>query len=131
MDLVEVAFARDATEAGLIEGLLENVGIASMRQQVGVDGPRLGYGILNPGGGAMRLMVRADRAEEARTLLAETFSEAEEEFPDPANTGYLADATSGRRPRGYGLLGAYARIWAWGFGAMLAAFALFLLLRAA
>jgi hypothetical protein len=36
----------------------------------------------------------------------------------------------GRKPRDYGLLGAYARIWFWSVGAMALAFGIFLLLRA-
>jgi hypothetical protein len=128
MDLVEVAFARDATEAGLIEGLLEEGGIPSARQQAGINGPQLGYGLLNPGGGAARMMVRADQAERARELLA-VLGEPAEDFPEPANAEYLADAR-GPKPRGYGLLGAYGRIYLWSFGAMLLAFGVFLLLRA-
>lgn len=46
----------------------------------------------------------------------------------------IADATyreevGGRKPRNYGLIGAYARIWTWSIGLMFLAFGVFLLLR--
>jgi len=39
------------------------------------------------------------------------------------------EETEGRKPRNYGLIGAYGRIWAWSLGAMALAFGVFLLLR--
>jgi hypothetical protein len=130
MDVVAVAYARDATEAGLIQGLLEDAGIASSLQRIGINGPMVGVGLLNPGGGASRVMVMADRAEEARALLRETLVEdPQAAFPEPVNAEYLADRRD-RRPRGYGLLGAYARIYLWSFAAMALIFAAFLLLHA-
>jgi Putative prokaryotic signal transducing protein len=129
-DLVQVAWAGDQTEAGMIQGLLENAGIASVQQQLGVDGPQVGFGLLNPGGGARRVMVHPGRAEEAKALLAETLGVAEEDAaPEPVNAEHLADAR-GRRPRGYGLVGAYARIYLWSAVAMAAVFGAFMLARA-
>jgi hypothetical protein len=128
-DLVGVAHANDRVEAEMIQGLLESAGIASVLQHVGIDGPLVGIGWLNPGGGSRRIMVRASELEEARTLLAETLVEDTEEhlaeIVDTPNTKGL----EGRNPRGYGLIGAYARIWAWSAGAMALAFAIFLVLR--
>lgn len=97
-------------------------------QRVGVDGPQLGSGLLNPGGGQQRVMVLASRAEEARAVLAETLVEDSEALPEPVNAAYLADAR-GHRPRGYGLLGAYARIYLVSLAAIAAALAIFLLVR--
>lgn len=120
----------------MIQGLLESGGIPSVLQHVGVDGPSLGFGLLNPGGGSRRVMVRAGHSEEARALLAETLAEGEAAdsteiagASHPEDTAPYPEETEGRRPRGYGLIGAYARIWAWSLGAMALAFAVFLLLR--
>jgi hypothetical protein len=128
-ELIGVAYANDRVEAEMIQGLLESSGIASVLQHVGVDGPQLGIGWLNPGGGSRQVLVRANQSEEARALLAETLVEAEQEnWAEVANATYLEEA-AGHKPRNYGLVGAYARIWAWSFGLMLLAFAVFLLLR--
>lgn len=111
----------------MIQGLLDSAGIPSFLQQAGVDGPLLGIGLLNPGGGPQRVMVRSDRAEEAHALLAETAVPSE-----PADWTESDDSpheAEGRNPRNYGLIGGYARIWAWSFGAMVLAFGVFLLLR--
>jgi hypothetical protein len=128
-ELVGVAYANDRVEAEMIQGLLENAGIPSVLQPVGVDGPSLGIGWLNPGGGSRQVMVRTGQVEEARALLAETLVEGEQD-----EWAEIADAPnpvgSGRRgPRDYGLVGAYARIWAWSFGIMALAFAVFLSLH--
>lgn len=73
--------------------------------------------------------VHAGHAGDARRLLSETLVEDEREaVPEIANAMYLDDA-KGRRPRDYGLIGAYARIWLWSFGAVGVAFGVFLLLR--
>jgi hypothetical protein len=128
-DLVGVAYANDRVEAEMIRGLLESSGIPSVLQHFGVDGPLVGIGLLNPGGGSRRVLVRANQAEQARVLLAETLQEAEQEnWAETANAAYLEEA-GGRKPRNYGLAGAYARIWACSLGLMLLAFAVFLLLR--
>jgi Putative prokaryotic signal transducing protein len=128
-ELVDVAYANDRVEAEMIQGLLESAGIPSVLQRTGIDGPLLGIGWLNPGGGSRRVMVRASELEEARALLPETLAEDEQEnwteFVDASN----AEELGRRNPRSYGLAGAYARIWAWSFGAMALAFAVFLLLR--
>jgi Putative prokaryotic signal transducing protein len=130
-DLVSVAYANDPMEAELIQGLLEDAGIPSALEHLGIDGPQLGFGLLNPGGGARRVMVRAGQSQEARTLLAEALVEGEpEDFAEVAAGSYSEEAAA-RKPRGYGLLGAYARIYAWSLAAFLLAFAIFLLLRIA
>jgi len=126
-ELVEVAYAKDPAEAGMIQGLLENGGIPSVLQALGIDGPQLGFGVLvrNP----QRVMVHANQAEKARALLAEALVEDEQEaWPEAVNARRLEDA-GGRKPRGYGLVGAYARIYLWSFGIVVVAFGIFLLLR--
>lgn len=128
-ELVAVAHASDLVEAEMIRGLLESAGIPSVLQHPGVDGPGLGFGLLNPGGGPRRVMVRANQSEEARALLAETPVEEEQaDWNEPANAAH-PDEEAGRGSRGYGPVGAYARIWAWSFGTMILAFGIFLLLR--
>jgi hypothetical protein len=117
----------------MIRGLLENAGIPSLLEQVGlnVDGPQLGFGLASRGfgGGPRRVMVHANRAEEARALLAETLVEDEEGvMSEVADTEYLEAAGSGRA-RDYGVLGAYARAIFWSFGIMGVALGAFLLLR--
>jgi hypothetical protein len=117
----------------MIHGLLENAGIPSLLQQVGlnVDGPQLGFGLATRGfgGGPQRVMVHANRAEQARALLAETLvEEAEEAWPEAVNAEYLEDTRSARA-RNYGVVGAYARALLWSLGIMGLAFAVFLLSR--
>lgn len=114
----------------MIKGLLESAGIPSFVKQAGVDGPSLGFGWLSPGGGSQWVMVPATRSEEARALLDETLAEGEGgDWTDLANANHLEEARGGRKPRDYGLIGAYARIWAWSVGLMALAFAVFMLLR--
>ena len=128
-DLVSVAFANDRAEGDMIQGLLDSAGIPSVLQQVGVDGPQLGIGLLNPGGGSQRVMVRSDQAEAARALLGEAVVPSEpEDWVESDNSPY-AEETEGQKPRNYGLIGAYGRIWAWSLGAMMLAFGVFLVLR--
>lgn len=126
--LVAVAYASNEAEAGLIQGLLENEGIPSILCARGIDGRQFGSGILaSP---PQSVMVRAHRAEQARALLAETLVASEEEnWPEPVNARYL-DEASGSKPRSYGIIGAYARIYLLSFAAMAVAFGLFVLLRA-
>jgi hypothetical protein len=96
---------------------------------IGIDGPSLGIGWLNPGGGSRRIMVRASQLEDARALLPEAPAEAEpQDWAELVNAPY-GEEPARRGPRNYGLIGAYARIWAWSFGAMALAFGVFLLLR--
>lgn len=128
-ELVEVAFVGSEPEAAMIQALLEDDGIRSLQQKVGPSGPMLGYGLLNPGGGARRVMVHPHQAEAARALLVDVLAENETEPPEPANARYLEDANGGRRPRDYGLVGGYARAYLVAFGAMALAFGIFMLLR--
>jgi hypothetical protein len=128
-ELVGVAHAADRTEAEMIQGLLESAGIPSVLQRVGIDGPLLGVGWLNPGGGSQRVMVRASQSEEAQALLANSMADGEwVDWPETADSPY-PEETGGRKLRSYGLIGAHVRIWAWSFGTMILAFAVFLLLR--
>jgi hypothetical protein len=133
-ELIGVAYAEGWVQAEMIQGLLQNAGIPSLLQPVGmnVDGPVLGVsGVLARGfgGGPQRVMVHAGQAVEARDLLAETLVEDEEgALPEPANAKYL-DEASGRKPRNYGLLGAYARIYLWSFAAMVLICGLYFLSR--
>src|SRR4249919_1761899 len=110
-DLVEVAFVGDEFQAEMIRALLQEQGIPSILEQSAPSGPQLGYGLMNPGGGARRVMVHAERADQARALI-ETAG-AEESAPEPVNAEYLADAEGRRKPRNYGLIGGYARAWFW------------------
>jgi hypothetical protein len=131
VELVEVALAADPAEAGMIQGLLEDGGIPSLLEPTGVNGPMLGIGLLPPG--PQRVRVHADQADAARRLLAETLveggeGEREADWDKTANAGHLAEAGRGK-PREYGLIGAYARIWLWSLTAIGAAFLVFLLLR--
>ncbi len=128
-ELVGVAYANDLAEGEMIKGLLESSGIPSVLQRVGIDGPSLGFGLLSPGGGSQQVMVHAHRAEEARALLATTLSESEQvDLTEISDLPYPGEPKR-RKPRRYGLVGGYARIWAWSFGTMGLAFAVFLLLR--
>jgi len=129
-ELVGVADAGDRVEAEMIQGLLESGGIPSVLQPTGVDGPLLGIGWLNPGGGSRRVMVRADQLEQARALLPEALVEGEQAELVEATDAEYPEELGRQEPRGYGLIGGYVRIWAWSFGAMVLAFAVFLLLRA-
>lgn len=130
-ELTEVAWVGNAYEAAIVQALLEESEIPSMQEQVGVDGPMLGYGYLT-GAGSRRVMVHAHRAEEARALLADARAEDEQAAPEPVNARYLEEAR-GRGPRNYGVIGAYARMY---FVALLAiivfalAFGVFMLMRA-
>lgn len=111
----------------MIQGLLRTAGIPSVMQQVGIDGPRLGHPLLNPGGGSQQVMVRPDDADAARALLEETVAVAEPE--SWADIALNNDEAAGGGPRSYGLVGAYTRIWAWSLGSVALAFGIFLLLR--
>jgi hypothetical protein len=100
-----------------------------VQQQVGINGPQVGIGLLNPSGGARRVMVDVAHVDEARALLDEVLVENEQEAPEPVNGKYLEEAR-GHRPRNYNLIGAYARIYFWSFLAMALATGVFLLVRA-
>jgi hypothetical protein len=129
-ELVEIAFVGDEPQAEMIRALLEEHGIPSLQQQVGPSGPQLGYGLMNPGGGSRRVMVHPDRVTEARAVLVDATGEAEHEAPEPVNAQYLEEAQGGRRPRNYGVIGAYARMYLVAFGLMALAFGGFMLARA-
>ncbi len=76
------------------------------------------------------MMVHANRADQARALLAETLVEDEEQaWPEVANAQYLEDGEGGR-VRNYGAVGAYVRAIFWSLGILIVAFGVFLLLRA-
>lgn len=127
-DLVEVAFVGDEFEAEMIRVLLDEHGIPSLQQQVTPSGPQLGYGLMNPGGGARKVMVHPERADRARTLIEA--AAAEEVFPEPVNAEYLEDAEGGRKPRSYGVIGGYARAWFWSIVAFALFFGVWILFRA-
>lgn len=110
----------------MIQALLEDGGIPSLVQQLGPDGPTLGFGLLNPDGGFHRVMVHVGRSDEAQALLADAVSE---EGPEPVNATYLEDASGGRKPRSYGVIGAYARIYAVSLVVMAASFGVYMLMR--
>jgi len=128
--LVAVAFPVDRGEAQMIQALLERSGIPSILRQQGVDGPTVGFGLLNPDGGPHRVLVHAERMEEARALLDKALEGGEREVSaENVDEGYLEEP-EGRRPRSYGLIGGYARIYAVSLVAMAVMFAVFLLFRA-
>lgn len=125
-DMVQVAFANDVVEGEMIRGLLDEGGIGSLLWPAGINGPMLGFGLLPRS--AQRVMVRPDRAEAARRLLYENlFANEQSTMGDAVDLDYPG-ATSRRKPRNYGLIGGYARAWAWSLGAMAIIFAVFLLL---
>jgi hypothetical protein len=128
-ELVEIAFVGDEPQALMVQALLEQHGIPSLQQQVTPGGPQLGYGLMNPGGGARRVMVHAHREEEARALLGNA-QLLGEELQEPVNAEYLEEAEGGRKPRNYGLIGGYARAYLASLGAMALLFGGFMLARA-
>lgn len=128
-ELVEVAFVGDEFEGKMIQALLEEHGIPSLLQQVAPSGPRVGYGLMNPGGGAQQVMVHPPNADRARALVEATRAE-QDEVPEPVNAAYLEEGEGRRGPRNYGLIGGYARAYFWSILAMLGFFGAFLLLRA-
>lgn len=129
-ELVEIAFVGGEPEALMIQALLEENEIPCLQQQVRPSGPQLGYGLMNPGGGARRVMVHAHRAKEARAVLGNA-QLLGDELQEPVNAEHLED--DGRRwnPRSYGLIGGYARAYLVSVAAMALAFGGYLLLRAA
>jgi hypothetical protein len=96
-ELVGIAHAKDRVEAEMIRGLLESAGIPSTVQQTGIDGPPLGFGLLNPGGGSRRVMVRAGQVKAAQAVLAEVLVEDEQvdwvNSPKPTNPGRSGGAS--------------------------------------
>ncbi len=126
-DLVEVAFVRSEGEAAMVRGLLETAEIPSFLQGVGIDGPRVGVTWLP--NSQQRVLVHAQRADEARALVERARAENEAEGWSSANAEYLEDA-GGRKPRSYGLVGGMARIYAVSIGAMAIIFGVYMLIRA-
>jgi hypothetical protein len=127
-DLVQIAFADTREEAALIRGLLREDGIRSLARQAGLEGGVGTSSLLTRS--PRRVYVRAEDADRARTLLAETMVEdpLAAEIPEPANAGYLADAT-GHRPRDYSIFGAYARGYLVAVAVLAIVLAVFLILR--
>ena len=68
-------------------------------------------------------------ALQARALLADTLIEAAQDAMQQAGDADFLEDGGGRKPRSYGLVGGYARIYLWSFGIMALAFGVFLLLR--
>jgi putative signal transducing protein len=128
-ELTEVAFVGDEFQGKVIQALLEENGIPSLLQQVAPSGPQLGYGLMNPGGGARRVMVHAPNADRARALVEAAAAE-QGEAPEPVNAAHLEEGEGRRGPRNYGLIGGYARAYFWSILAMLGFFGVFLVLRA-
>ncbi|HEX8752559.1 MAG TPA: DUF2007 domain-containing protein [Solirubrobacterales bacterium] len=129
--LIAVAYAGDPIQAELIQGLLENAGIRSLRRAAGVNGPPRGFPSVEAGFGhqGQKVLVRASQAERAREVLAETLVEDEgADWSEIANAKHLEGG--GRRSRDYGPAGAYARIYLWSLLGFAAVFGVFLLLRA-
>ena len=91
----------------------------------------LGFGLATSGfgGGPQRVFVHAARAQQARSLLAETLIESDDGgLPEYGGADPFEEAGGGRA-RDYGVVGAYARAMAWSLLAMAVAFGVFLLLR--
>jgi len=128
-DLVQVAWAADEGEAEAIRGLLKSAGILSIQQQVGANGPQLGYGLLSPGGGSRRILVHPNYVEAANAILVENVTADEYEAPEPVNARYLEEAQGGRGPRNYGVIGAYVRTFAVAFVAMALVSSIWILFR--
>lgn len=127
-EAVEVAFVRDSGEAEIVRALLEERGIHSLLQPVGVVGTQVGTGFAPRT--TQRVMVNPDRADEARRIIDEALGEGERYAePETANSRYLARAAGRRGPRNYSLLGAYARAVFWSLAAFALFAAVFLLLR--
>ena len=74
-ELVKVALARDGVEGAMVKGLLESAGIpAFLRASAAkVDGTELAFKMLarGSGGGPQEVLVPAEHAEEAASLLEE------------------------------------------------------------
>jgi hypothetical protein len=107
---VQIAFADTREEAALIRGLLREAKIKSIARQTSFEGPTLGTGLLTRS--SRRIYVRPEDAAAARTLIAETMVEDpdETEIPEPVNAADI-DEARGHKPRGYNMIGAYARTW--------------------
>ncbi len=83
-ELVDIAFAKDPIQAEMLQGLLGDAGIPSLLQPTGLSGLQLGLGRLYSGfgGGGQRVLVHAQRFDDAREVLRETLvSDDEESWP--------------------------------------------------
>jgi hypothetical protein len=83
-ELVDVAFAKDPIQAEMLQGLLGDAGIPSLLQPTGLSGLQLGLGRLYSGfgGGGQRVLVHAQRFDDAREVLGKTLvSDDEESWP--------------------------------------------------
>ncbi len=70
-ELVEAALVGSEAEGEMVRGLLETAGIPSILQAAGMfERIRHGYGGVPVYGGAQKVMVHADRLEEARQVLS-------------------------------------------------------------
>lgn len=126
-ELVEVAFVQNGVEASMIQGLLETAGIPSIQEGVGIEGTRIGVG-WSPNA-PQRVMVNANRADEARTLVERTLAENEIEAISSAGTEALEEQIASGRARDYSLIGGYGRALLISIGVLGLAFGAFLLLR--
>lgn len=127
------AYAEESVEAELIQGLLSDAGIPSLLQPAGLNSGRLIAGSVRPGEayGPQLVMVREDRVEEARAVVAKALADNEgEAWPEIANARHLEAASGrGRGLRNYHAPGAFARIYLSAFIFFAAAFGVFVLLR--
>jgi hypothetical protein len=131
--LTQVAYANDPIEAEMIQRLLKSFGVPSILQPAGFTG-RLGsssdprHGYMNSG--PQRVMVHANRVEQARALLTETPAENEEDaWPNIANARNL-ESVEGEEPNSYQHFRVYAGALGWSLAIVIAATGVFLLLRA-
>jgi hypothetical protein len=113
-ELVQVAFAADPVQAGVIQGLLEDRGISSVLEATSPSGTILVEPLLPES--PQRVMVSADAAVDARIVLAEVLEVDEQ-------------TTAGWQRFGHGLLGALVKATVVSFGAMALVYCVFLLLR--
>lgn len=115
LDLAQVAYASDATEGELIQGLLEGAGIPSLLQP-DVNGPQ-------------RVMVRAKRADEALAVLAKTEDEDAKNWSGISGDEHPDAVSEGGRSREQRAAVAYARVHLWLLAGMAGVLGIFLLLR--
>jgi hypothetical protein len=87
----------------------------------------LGFGLLPRSG--QRVTVRPVEAQTARRLLYESLFANEQGAVGEIAESEYPEASNGRKPRSYGLIGGYARAWVVSVGAMALIFAVFLFLR--
>jgi hypothetical protein len=77
-ELVEAALVGNETEGEMIRGLLGSAGIPSILQAAGLfERTRHGFGGVPVYGGAQKVMVHAQRLEEAQAVIAAALAEGE------------------------------------------------------